>query len=129
MKNRMDDYSLHLKLRSACTEIDPDRKRLTRYELVKQNARFAGSGGISKNNRSAGFLPAYQDTVTGRVVLSCYEDGRPAPIHVFDSMPADWVEQRNPKGRILSLKSNVIAGFVHDGLFYTREAAAKKLRH
>lgn len=64
-----------------------------------------------------------------RVALSCFGDGRPAPIHVLDGMPEDWVEQRSLQGRVLSVKRSVVAGFVRDGEFYTREDAAEALRH
>ncbi len=129
MKNHRDDYDLCLELRTAYTEVAPNMKRLTRYALAKQNARYAGTGGVSKNNYAAGFLPAHQDTVTGRVVLSSFADGRPAPIHVLDDLPEERVERRSPNGRVLSVKYSVVAGFVRNGLFYTREAAEKELHH
>lgn len=129
MKNHGDDYDPGLELRTVYTEVAPNMKRLTRHVLAQQNMRFAGTSGVSKNNRCRGFLPAYQDTVTGRVVLSCFADGRPAPVHVLDDMPEDWVERRSPKGRVLSVKHSVVAGFVRDGLFYTREDAEKELQH
>lgn len=129
MKNHRDDHDLGLELRIAHTEVAPSRKRLTRPALAEQNVRFGGTGGVSKNNRGAGFLPAYMDTVTGRVALSCFADGRPAPIHVLDGMPEEWVERRSPKGRVLSVACSVVTGFVRDGIFYTREAAEKESRH
>ncbi len=78
MKNYREDYSLRLELQTTFTAVAANKKRLTRCALVEQNVHFAGTGGVSKNNRSAGFLPAYQDTVTGRVVLSSFSDGRPS---------------------------------------------------
>ena len=129
MKEYKEFYDLRLNLQTLSNATDLAQTRLTRGELIRQNMRFAGSGGTSRSNRSANFLPAYQDTVTGRVVLSCFADGRPAPIHILDGIPKDWVEQRGPQGKVLSVKENVVAGFFRDGLFYTREDVAEQLRH
>jgi hypothetical protein len=45
-------------------------------------------------------------------------------MHLIDGLPVEWVSDRDAKGRPAALKSTVIAGFVRDGQFYTREQAA-----
>ena len=129
MKHYKEFYDLHLNLRPVTSETEPTQKHLTVFELIRQNIRYAGTAGISRNNRGARFLPAYQDTVTGHVALSCFEDGRPAPIHILDGIPPEWVEARSRDGKILRLKQNVVAGFVRDDVFYTREEVVKQLSH
>ena len=94
-------------------------------DLQSQNAAFAGTGGISPNNVDAGFFPAYCNTLTGEAVISRFADGQPAPVHVLDGLPADWVASRDASGRVLQARHAVVAGFLRGGVFYTREAAAR----
>lgn len=98
---------------------------LCRCDLDAQNSAYGGTGGVSEHNRHAGFLPAYQNTVTGETVLSRFVDGSPAPVHILDGLPSDWVAARDPAGHVSSTRGAIVAGFVRDGTFYTRAAAAR----
>jgi hypothetical protein len=111
--------------RRGDTAADGATPRLCDFELECQNAAFAGTGGISPNNRQAGFLPAYQNTVTGEIVISRFADGSPAPVHVLEGLPADWVALRDAAGAVVRVLDAIVAGFLRDGAFYTREAAAQ----
>ena len=97
---------------------------LTQKRIHLENLAFAGTGGVSPENRSCRFEPAFRDERTGRVELARYANGHPAPMHLMDGLPSEWVAARNADGRVAALKSGVIAGFVRDGRFYTREQAA-----
>jgi hypothetical protein len=90
-----------------------------------QNRCFEGTGGVSGENRSLGFLPAFADVLTGAVYLSRFADGRLAPMHLLEGLPEKAVERRDVNGRVTELKGSVVAGFVRDGQFYTREQAAR----
>jgi hypothetical protein len=92
--------------------------------LVKENLAFAGTGGISSGNRSQGFRPAFCDTESGQVEPACFRDGSPAPMHLLDGLPDQWVKERLPSGRVALVKESVIAGFLREGRFYTRDQAA-----
>ena len=95
------------------------------YErLREENETFAGTGGVSENNCEARFVPAFRDSESGRVELARTEDGVRAPVHLLCCLPDEWVTERDDAGRILALKDSVVAGFVRDGQFYTREEAA-----
>lgn len=98
---------------------------LCKCELQFQNAAYAGTGGVSRNNRGAGFLPAYQNLLTGEAVLSRFADGSPAPVHVLEGLPGEWVAARDDCGHVRRVCDSIVAGFVRDGVFYTREAAAQ----
>jgi hypothetical protein len=99
------------------------------YErLREENETYAGTGGVSENNCSARFLPAFQDSLSGRVEQARKEDGSPAPMHLLCALPDEWVAERDASGRILALKDTIIAGFLRDGVFYTREEAASACR-
>ena len=99
----------------------------TKETLRKQNLAFAGTGGLSDENRSGGFLPAFHDLASGRTVLARFADGRPAPMHLLDGLPDEWVVNRDTGGRPSAVRPSVIAGFVRNGLFYTREEVAAAL--
>lgn len=93
--------------------------------LRMQNRLFRRTGGTSRNNRAQGFVPAYLNSLTGKAVESRFADGRGAPIHVLDGLPADWIQERDPTGRVLKARPGIIAGFLRGDRFYTREQAAQ----
>ena len=101
---------------------------LTLFELRLENRTFEDTGGISQNNRDLGFRPAYRNIRTGQTVMSRYANGEPAPVHVLDGLPDEWVVARDPEGSVSRVIATVVAGFVHNGSFYSREAAARLLK-
>ena len=74
---------------------------------------------FSLTDLAFGFLPAYQDPLTGETHLSVYEDGRVAVVHLLDGVPAHWVEERDERNRPIALKDGIVAGFVRNGEFFT----------
>lgn len=101
---------------------------LTRHptpDLAEENREFAGTGGVSENNAQARFAPAFQDAGTGQVEVSRFENGQPAPFHLLDGLPDEWIVERDVKGRVVSLKANIVSGFVLLGEFFTRQEAAE----
>jgi len=90
------------------------------------NVEFFGTGGRSEENRSLGFRPAFMDRDTLAVYPACFADGRPAPFHLLEGLPAEVVLTRNAQGRVATVKATIVAGFTLDGEFYTRDAAARK---
>ena len=91
--------------------------------LAEENLRFAGSGGVSENNREKGFVPAFLDKDSGRVYRSRFADGRPAPVHMVSGLPPSlFVGEIS--GRQDKVKDSVICGFLLEQTFYTRKAAA-----
>ncbi|WP_428609052.1 dihydroorotase [Sedimenticola sp.] len=101
------------------------RGLLSQQTLAQQNRLYADTAGVSIHCRSAGFTPAFHDTQSGRSVISRYVDGRPAPLHLLDGLPADWVTDYDADGHVKAVRPGVIAGFLRAGRFYTREQAAK----
>ena len=101
-------------------------KRLMNEKLIQhENAVHAGGGGVSANNTRLGFRPAFLDFATQRIYPSRFADGRLAPFHLLDGLPEEVVAERSPSGRVITAKSTLISGFVRNGFFYTRSAAAK----
>ena len=95
--------------------------------LVQQNSIYHGRGGVSAENRGRGFRPAFLDRTTGFVYPSCFANGCAAPVHVLDGLPETLVVDRDSRGRVTSVRAGIIAGFLRDGVFYTREQAALAL--
>jgi len=84
--------------------------------LTQENQRYFSTGGVSKNNRSDGFVPAFLDANTGDIYRSCFENGLPAPIHILTSIPAE-------------ILNSIISGFLLNKTFYTREEAATAIKN
>ncbi|MBK8184575.1 MAG: hypothetical protein IPK63_17540 [Candidatus Competibacteraceae bacterium] len=101
---------------------------LTPARLRKDNVIFAGTGGVSQGNRSSGFLPAFYDAESGSVEVARFSNGAPAPIHLLEGLPEAWVKQRRPSGQVIAVKDSVIAGFLRQGRFYTREQAGHAMK-
>jgi len=100
-----------------------DRKR-----LIKENLEFVGTNGQSIVNRKANFKPAFRDEATGRVEIARFRNGELAPMHLICGLPDDWATERDEYGSVCRVKSSIIAGFVKEGIFYTRtEAAALRI--
>lgn len=98
---------------------------LAQQRLAYENARFAGTGGVSEENAEFGFRPAFCDADTDCIYASRFADGRPAPFHMVDGLPAEVVTERAANGRVLRIKDSVVSGFVLRGRFYTREEASQ----
>lgn len=96
----------------------------TRQVLRQQNNTFKNTGGVSEENRDDGFHPAFYDTQSERAEISRFLDGSPAPFHLLDGVPNEWVTERDCSGKVAAIKSSIIAGFIQNGLFYTREQAS-----
>jgi len=97
---------------------------MTPLTLRNENRAYRGRGGISRENRSLGFQPAFKDLDTGRVFPSCFANGLAAPVHVLEGLPDEVVTERSAAGRVVAVKTSVVAGFVWRGRFLTREQAA-----
>jgi hypothetical protein len=97
--------------------------------LRGENRAYGGTAGVSQGNRTAGFIPAFCDTATGRVEPSRLADGSLAPLHLLCGLPREWVLDWGEAGQVLAVKTTVIAGFLRAGSFYTREQAAQALLH
>ena len=97
---------------------------MNNHTLKLENQAFRGTKGVSENNRSDGFKPAFLNQKTGRVELARFGNGTPAPVHLIDGLPEEWTATRGKDGTAVSLLSEIVAGFVREGVFYSREEAA-----
>jgi hypothetical protein len=100
---------------------------MTNNTLRQENLAFVGTGGLSEENRSSGFIPAFYDVATGRAEIARFADGRPAPMHLLEGLPCEWVVERDNAGCPRAIKSTVISGFIRGAYFYTRTQAAEAM--
>ena len=98
--------------------------QLSTAVLERQNQESSGTGGRSQENVAWGFRPAFMDVRTRVIYLSCFADGSRAPIHLLDGLPDEVVASRDDRGHVIAAKASIVAGFVRDGRFYSREEAA-----
>ncbi len=102
---------------------------ITSKVLFKENQQFQGSGGVSRENSAHGFKPAFCDTRTGNLYLSRFASGELAPIHLLDGLPEQLVAGRSDSGQVRSTVDSLVAGFVLEGHFFTRDEAAMAVKN
>lgn len=100
---------------------------LSLADLQAHSDQFAGTGAVSAENRSLGYIPAFRDRDSGAIYLSCDSRGNVSPVHQFQGLPEEVVKRRDEDGRILEVKSSLVPGFVSNGEFLTREQCAERL--
>lgn len=100
---------------------------LSNKALKKDNQAFCGTGGVSETNRKHGFVPAFQDTDTGEVYISCHKDGKVSAVHILEGLPEKVIAKRDDEDNICEVKASIIPGFVKNEQFYTREQAAEQV--
>ncbi len=103
----------------------PNGEPLTPERLEDENAEHAGTCGVSLHARQLDLVPAFRDDRTGRIEIARFEGGCPAPVHVIDGLPSEWALQIDASGKVVALRAGIVSGFVRNGVFYTREEAAR----
>ena len=98
---------------------------LTEARIKDENLVFSGTPGVSHENRGKGFIPAFCDSVTGRVEISRFLNGEPAPMHIIEGLPECWIVERDEDNKATAIRHSVVAGFVREGCFYTRTQAVE----
>lgn len=101
-------------------------KDLSDQRLAQENSQYADTAGVSANNSHLNYQPAFRDTRSGRVEIARFQDGRPAPIHLLCALPERWVTQRDANGQVSAVHCRIEAGFVRNGVFFTREQLAQE---
>ena len=97
----------------------------TEAKLKRENLAYLGTAGASRGNCGNGFIPAFRDADTGRVEISRFQNGQPAPMHIIEGLPESWVIARDADSKVTVIKHTVVAGFLRGDCFYTRSQAAE----
>lgn len=97
---------------------------LSNKALRKENLAYLGTGARSQENHNLGFVPAFHDTLSNKTAIARFSNGKPAPLHILDGVPKDWIVRQDRSGKVTAIKSSIVSGFTREGVFYTREQAA-----
>ena len=92
-------------------------------QLQEENLQFADTNGVSANNHDKGFIPAFKDPATGRIEPARSRQGDVATMHLICGLPREWAAETDENGSVTCLKPGIIAGFIKDGQFFTRDQA------
>ena len=92
---------------------------MSHHQAVQQHGAYYQFNGPVFSDISFGFMPAFKNIKDQRVHLSTDVHGELAVMHLFDGLPACWVQDKDEHGRALSLKSEIVAGFMRNAEFYT----------
>lgn len=76
---------------------------------------------LEASGLARGFIPAFRHLGTGEIRLCRLADGRISGSHVLDSLPEDWIEERDADGHPAALVSEVEPGFLRGSQFWTLE--------
>ncbi len=104
-----------------------NNRKLSVLSLQEENQTYAGTGGVSNCNRGAGFIPAFLDPDSDIAYPSCFANGKPAPIHIFDGLPNSLVKRSIVTGKAYALQKQLVSGFLKNEKFYTRSEVARLL--
>lgn len=129
----MNDLHLQTQTQTGTTQdqerVSRLRGALTQASLRNENVLYARTRGVSQNNGSFGFRPGYRDGASGEAILSRFANGTPAPVHLLDGLPESWILERDHDGHVTATRRGIVAGFILDGRFYTREEAIRATAH
>jgi len=92
---------------------------MSHHQAVTQQGAYSQFNGVVFSDISFGFMPAFKNLKTQQIHLSKDQYGDLSIMHLFDGLPDCWVQEQDGQGVALSLKPEIIAGFMRNGEFYT----------
>jgi len=95
--------------------------------LVQENIQYCNTTGLSGGNVDYGFTPAFLDYNTGKIYHSCFSNGEPAAVHLYDGLPDEVVTKRNEDNKVIAVVDSIISGFIFNDEFLTRDQAIEIL--
>lgn len=101
---------------------------MTQQQAVQQQGTYYRFNGTVFSDASFGFMPAFKHIKNQQVHLSTDIDGQLSVMHILDGLPDTWIEEKDEKGRALSLKPEIIAGFMRNAEFYTLNEIIQSVR-
>ena len=101
---------------------------MTHQQAVEQQGTYYRFNGAVFSDVSFGFMPAFKNLHSDQVHLSTSTDGQPSIMHILDGLPDAWIDEKDEQGRALTLKSEIIAGFMRNAEFYTLSEIIQSVR-
>lgn len=92
---------------------------MSHHQAVRQQGVYHQFNGVVFSDISFGFMPAFKSLKDQQIHLSIDQDGDLSVMHLFDGLPDYWIKEKDDLGMALTLKDEIIAGFMRNGEFYT----------
>lgn len=92
---------------------------MSHHQAVQQQVKYHQFNGAVFSDVSFGFMPAFKNLKDDVIHLSTDAQGELSVMHLFDGLPDHWVNEKDSLGKALTLKTEIIAGFMRDARFYT----------
>lgn len=92
---------------------------MSHQQAVQQHVDYYKFNGAVFSDISFGFMPAFKSLKDQQVHLSIDYQGTLSVMHLFDGLPDYWIKERDELGAAITLKSDIIAGFMRNAEFYT----------
>lgn len=92
---------------------------MSHHQAVQQKGRYHHLNGAVFSDVSFGFMPAFKNLIDQQIHLSTDAHGELSVMHLFDGLPDHWINEKDAQGKALTLKSDIIAGFMRNARFYT----------
>ncbi len=89
------------------------------HEAVEQQDVYHPFNGMVFSDISFGFMPAFKNLKDQSIHLSIDRNGELSVMHLLDGLPDYWIKEKDEMGVAQSLKSEIIAGFMRNSIFYT----------
>ncbi len=89
------------------------------HQVVQQQDACHYFNGVVFSDISFGFMPAFKNLKDQQIHLSKDINGELSVMHLFDGLPDHWVHEKDKQGVALTLKSEIVAGFMRNAQFYT----------
>jgi len=89
------------------------------HQAVRQQDDYHQFNGAIFSDISFGFMPAFKNLKDQQIHLSQDQNGELSIMHLFDGLPECWIQEKDEKGLALTLKTEIIAGFMRNARFYT----------
>ena len=92
---------------------------MSHHQAVRQQGAYHQFNGVVFSDISFGFMPAFKNLKSQQIHLSQDHNGELSVMHLFDRLPECWIKESDDKGVALTLKDEIIAGFMRNAQFYT----------
>ncbi len=98
------------------------------HQAVEQQGAYHQFNGLIFSDISFGFMPAFKNLKDQQIHLSRDQNGNISVMHLFDGLPESWIKEKDEQGGALTLKSEIIAGFMRNADFYTLSEIVNTIR-
>ncbi len=92
---------------------------LSEHQVIEHQRGFRRFNRAIFSDISFGFMPAFKNLNNDQVHLSRDNQGELSLMHLFDGLPECWIKEKDEQGAALTLKIEIIAGFLRNAEFYT----------